>query len=139
MTCFYDQKSAFLPFSRIFAVLISQGVKILVLTETDACCGPMAAAFLRDYSMSNEVVSAGRNPIQSVDLLMVEAMHECLIDLDHYVPVDVKTIDVSTFDVVYECPEIESPRAVEAYRIKRDFIKNEAFTFFKSLCLRQIN
>lgn len=114
-------------------------MKILVLTDTDACCGPMAAAFLRDYSMSNEVVSAGRNPIQSVDLLMVEAMHECLIDLDHYVPVDVKTIDVSTFDVVYECPEIESPRAVEAYRIKRDFIKNEAFTFFKSLCLRQIN
>lgn len=114
-------------------------MKILVLTETDACCGPMAAAFLRDYSPALEVVSAGRNPIQSVDLLMVEAMHECLIDLGHYVPVDVKTIDISTFDVVYECPEIESPRAVEAYRIKRDFIKNEAFVFFKSLCLRQIN
>ena len=114
-------------------------MKILVLTETDACCGPMAAAFLRDYSPALKVVSAGRNPIQSVDLLMVEAMHECLIDLDHYVPVDVKTIDVSTFDVVYECPEIESPRTVEAYRIKRDFIKNEAFVFFESLCLRKIN
>ena len=110
-------------------------MKILVLTETDACCGPMAAAFLRDYSMSNEVVSAGRNPIQSVDLLMVEAMHECLIDLDHYVPVDVNTIDVSTFDVVYECPEIESPRAVEAETNKlnndelRALPKNKLFLF----------
>ncbi|MCR5645580.1 MAG: hypothetical protein K6F96_04190 [Bacteroidales bacterium] len=108
-------------------------MKILVLTETDACCGPMAAAFLRDYSPTLEVVSAGRNPIQSVDLLMVEAMHECLIDLDGYVPQDAKTINVSDFDRVYECPDLPVPATMEEYRALRDYIKNEAYLFFRKL------
>lgn len=108
-------------------------MRILVLTETDACCGPMAAAFLRDYSPSLEVVSAGKNPSQSVDPLMVEVMRECLIDLGAYVPCDVKNIGMSGFDAVYDCPEMDSPKTIEAYRTMRDFIKNEAYLFFRHL------
>ena len=59
-------------------------MKILVVSETDACCGPMAAAFLRDYSTSNEVVSAGRNPLETIDPMAVTVMKECLIDLSGY-------------------------------------------------------
>ena len=105
----------------------------MVVTETDACCGPMAAAFLRDYSPSLEVVSAGRNSAQNTDSLLVEAMHECLIDLDGYVPRDVNALDESTFDVVYECPDCPAPKTIEEFRHLRDFIKNEAYLFFKGL------
>ena len=108
-------------------------MRILVLTETDACCGPMAAAFLRDYSTSFEVVSAGRKALQSVDALMVEAMKECLIDLSDYVPRDVKMLDVSDFDAVYDCPEMNCPKTVDAYREMRDYIKNEAYLYFRGL------
>ncbi len=108
-------------------------MKILVLTETDACCGPMAAAFLRDYSISLEVVSAGRNPLETVDLMVVAVMKECLIDLSGYVPCDMKTLEVSDFDAVYECPEKPCPDTLDAYRELRDFIKNESYLFFRSL------
>ena len=104
-----------------------------MLSETDACCGPMAAAFLRDYSPTNEVVSAGRNPLPSVDPMMVKAMRECLIDLSDYVPRDVKMLDVSDFDAVYDCPEMNCPKTVDAYREMRDYIKNEAYLFFCGL------
>lgn len=104
----------------------------MVLTEKDDCCGPMAAAFLRDYSPLMEVTSAGRNPAQNIDSLMVEVMQECLIDLDDYEPRNVKTIDESAFDVVYECPENDAPKTLDAYRAMRDFIKNEAYLFFKT-------
>ena len=107
-------------------------MKILVLTETDACCGPMAAAFLRDYSPALEVVSAGRNPLQSIDSMVIVAMRECLIDLSGYVPRDVKTLDVSDFDAVYECPEMACANTLDAYREMRDFIKNEAYLFFRN-------
>ena len=56
-------------------------MKVLVVTETDSCCGPMAASFLNDYSTSMEAVSVGENPSQSIDPLLVKAMRECLIDL----------------------------------------------------------
>ena len=108
-------------------------MKILVLTETDACCGPMAAAFLRDYSTSNEVVSAGFNPSETIDSMVVIVMKECLIDLDGYVPQDVKTINVLDFDRVYECPDLPVPAAMEEYRTMRDCIKNEAYLFFRGL------
>ena len=108
-------------------------MRILVLTDTDACCGPMAAAFLRDYSTSFEVVSVGRNPSQTVNAMAVLAMKECLIDLSGYVPRNEKTIDRSDFDVVYECPEIACANTIEAYREMRDFIKNEAYLFFRKL------
>ena len=108
-------------------------MKILVLSETDACCGPMAAAFLRDYSTSMEVVSAGRNPLQSIDPMMIRVMKECLVDMSGYVPRDTKGIDSSDFDAVYECPEIVCENAIDAYRKMRDFIKNEAYLYFRSL------
>ena len=107
-------------------------MKILVLTDTDACCGPMAAAFLRDYSMSNEVVSAGRNPLDIVDPMAVEVMKECLIDLTGYQPKHASGFDLSDFDAIYECPERLRPKTIDAYRELRDFIKNEAYLFFKN-------
>ena len=108
-------------------------MKILVVTETDACCGPMAAAFLRDYSPSLEVVSAGKIPLESIDPMVVTAMKECLIDLSGYVPRDMKTLDISDFDAVYDCPEMTCSNTVEAYREMRDCIKNEAYLFFRGL------
>ena len=116
-----------------FCNVITIGVRILVLTETDACCGPMAAAFLSDYSTSFEVVSAGRNPLQSIESMAVTAMRECLVDLSGYVPRDVKTIDVSAFDAIYQCPDLPVPKDIGAFRELRDFIKNEAFLFFRRL------
>ena len=108
-------------------------MKILVVTETDACCGPMAAAFLRDYSPSFEVVSAGSHPSDSLNPMLVMVMKECLIDLSDYQPKKASDFDPSAFDVVYECPERSCPKTIEAYRELRDFIKNEAYLFFRSL------
>ena len=108
-------------------------MKILVVTETDACCGPMAAAFLRDYSPLLEVVSAGRNSLESIDPMVVAVMKECLIDLSGYVPRDMKTLDISDFDAVYDCPETTCANNIEAYREIRDGIKNEAYLFFRGL------
>lgn len=106
-------------------------MKILVLTEHDDCCGPMAAAFLRDYSSENEVVSAGRHPSKALPWLMVAVMRECLIDLEGYRPIDVNSLDVAPFDVVYECPDLPCPSEVQACRDLRDRIKNEAFLFYR--------
>ena len=108
-------------------------MKILVLTETDACCGPMAAAFLRDYSPLLEVVSVGKNPSESVDPMMVTVMKECLVDLSDYQPKKASDFDPSAFDVVYEYPERSCQNTINAYRKLRDFIKNEAYLFFRSL------
>jgi len=108
-------------------------MRVLVLTETDACCGPMAAAFLNDYSTAIEVVSAGCKPLQAIDPLLVKVMKECLIDLEDYVPQDAKTVDASDFDLVYRCPDLPAPTTLEEYRTLRDYIKNEAYLFFRSL------
>jgi len=108
-------------------------MKILVVTETDSCCGPMAAAFLNDYSTSIEAVSVGRNPSQSIDLLMVVAMKECLADLEGYVPKSIGGTNPEDFDMIYECPDLPSPTTMEACRELRDYIKNEAFMFFKNI------
>jgi protein-tyrosine-phosphatase len=93
----------------------------------------MAAAFLCDYSTLNEVVSAGKNPLKSIDSMLVTIMKECLIDLDGYVPQDVQTINVSDFDRVYACPDLPVPATMEEYRVLRDYIKNEAYLFFRKL------
>ena len=101
-------------------------MKVLVVTETDACCGPMAAAFLNDYSTSIEAVSVGREPSETIDSMMIAAMRECLIDLTGYVPKSIKVVDQEAFDVVYECPDLPCPATMEECRVLRDFIKNEA-------------
>ena len=108
-------------------------MKVLVLTETDACCGPCAAAFLRDYSNSLVVVSAGRNPLQSVEPMMVEVMKECLIDLSGYAPQSMEPFQMDAADMVFECPDIPCPATIEEARGVRDFIKNEAYLFFRGL------
>ena len=108
-------------------------MKVLVVTETDSCCGPMAAAFLSDYSPSIEAVSMGRNPSPSVNPLLVTAMRECLIDLEGYVPKGQKDVSSMDFDVVYECPDLPCPNTIEAVRELRDYIKNEAYLFFRGL------
>ena len=108
-------------------------MRILVVTETDACCGPMAAAFLRDYSPRLEVVSAGKNPVKTIDPMVVTVMKECLIDLSGYQPKKVVDFDLSTFDAVYECPERPCANTVDAYRELRDFVKNEAYLYFRGL------
>ena len=107
-------------------------MKILVLSEHDDCCGPMAAAFLRDYSPKIEVVSAGRHPAESIAPMIVALMRECLIDMDGYVPRDLASLDPADFDAVYECPDLPCPTEVQACRDLRDRIKNEAFLFYKS-------
>ncbi len=89
----------------------------------------MAAAFLRDYFPRNVVVSAGRNPSESVDPMAVTVMKECLIDMQDYVPQSIEAVDVKDYDVVYECPDPSCPNTIEAYREMRDFIKNEAYLF----------
>ena len=104
-----------------------------MLTETDACCGPMAAAFLHDYSTSVEVVSAGRNPAETIEPLMITAMKECLVDLSGYQPKNVTEFDFSAFDAVYDCPDLPAPTTLEEFRELRDFIKNEAYLFFLSI------
>lgn len=106
-------------------------MRVLVVTETDSCCGPMAAAFLRDYSISNDVVSAGRNPSETIEPMVVTVMKECLIDLSDYQPKNVSTLEKSGFDVVYDCPDLPAPSTLEAFRELRDLIKNEAYLFFK--------
>ena len=106
-------------------------MKVLVLTETDACCGPMAAAFLRDYSTMFEVVSAGHNPSGTIDPMTVTVMKECLIDLSDYMPKAISELDLTTFDQVYECPDLPCPATMEACRMLRDYIKNETYLFFK--------
>ncbi len=116
-----------------FCGMITIGMKILVLSETDACCGPMAAAFLRDYSPSLEVVSAGDNPSETVEPLMVMVMKECLADLSGYQPKRASDFSLSDFDAVYRCPDCLSPKSVEAYRRLRDDLKNETYLFFRHL------
>ena len=107
-------------------------MRVLIVTETDACCGPMAAAFIRDYVPSWDVVSVGRNPAKSIDSMVVAAMRECLIDLKDYQPRDLKSVEVSTFDAVYECPDLLSPKTMDEFRQLRDFVKNEAYLFFRN-------
>ena len=107
-------------------------MKILVLTETDACCGPMAAAFLCDYSPSIEVVSAGNHPLESMDVMVVTVMKECLIDLTGYRPKNVTDFDLLDFDAVYECPDVPAPTTMEEFRALRDRIKNEAYLYFRN-------
>ena len=129
---FLPKNLAFWIFRLTFAPILV-GMKVLVVTETDACCGPMAAAFLNDSSSSMEAVSVGRNPVSSVEPLLVMAMRECLVDLEGYVPKSLDEIDPKDFNVVYECPDLPCPTTIEACRELRDFIKNEAFLFFKKM------
>ncbi len=135
-------------------------MKILVLTEHDDCCGPMAAAFLRDYSQKLEVVSAGISPAENIQALAVAAMKECLIDLSDTKPNDVRNCIGRDFDYILTIadrtlisrmstekfhplnpcnpcsiiclnPEIEAID-MDSMRLLRDWIKNEVFIVYKT-------
>ena len=108
-------------------------MKILVLSEHDDCCGPMAAAFLRDYSEKLEVVSAGRKPSAVFPPMLVAVMRECLIDMEGYVPMGEEGLNKSSFDAVYECPDLSCPKTLDACRDLCDYIKNESFLFYRQL------
>ena len=124
-------------------------MKILVLTLHDDCCGPMAAAFLRDYSQKLEAVSAGIHPAENVQPLAVTAMKECLVDLSGTKPDDFENYDLSVFDfilligVAEEFRQIDAAKTVslnpeivacdlDSMRLLRDWIKNEAFIVNKT-------
>ena len=108
-------------------------MRVLIVTEHDDALGPMAAAFLRDYSMHLEVVSVGRNPMQNLHPLVVVAMKECLVNLEGYVPKGISEIDEKQFDMVKEWPEMTLPSDLEAFREVRDRIKNESFLFYRDV------
>lgn len=70
--------------------------------------------------------------METIDPMVVTVMKECLIGMSGYVPRDVKTIGMPDFDVVYECPEKACANTIDAYREMRDFVKNDAYLFFRS-------
>ena len=135
-------------------------MKILVLTEHDDCCGPMAAAFLRDYSQKIETVSAGIFPAENIQPLAVAAMKECLVDLSGTKPNGVRNcigcdfdfiliigdqtlvsrMNTEVFNPLYPCnpcskiflnPEIKAVD-MDSMRQLRDWIKNEVFIVYKT-------
>ena len=128
---------------------VSEKMKILVLTLHDDCCGPMAAAFLRDYSQKLEVVSVGVNPAETIHPLVITAMEECLVDLSGKKPKAFGNYDLSTFDYILiigvpeDFPQIDTAKMVfinpeivavdmDSMRLLRDWIKNEVFIVYKS-------
>lgn len=124
-------------------------MKILVLTLHDDFCGPMAAAFLSDYSQKLEVVSAGINPSEDIHPLVIMAMKECLVDLSGTKPTAFSDFDLSEFDYILligvetSFPQIDAAKAIcmnpeievtglDSVRLLRDWIKNEVFIIYKS-------
>ena len=108
-------------------------MRILVVTQYDDAVGPMVAAFLRDYSMRLEAVSVGKKPAQTLHPLVVEAMKECLVDLEGYAPKDVSEVDEKGFDLIIEWPETPLPSDLDAFRVVRDNIKNESFLYYRDV------
>ena len=108
-------------------------MRILVVTQYDDAVGPMVAAFLRDYSTHLEVVSVGKNPAQNLHPLVLEAMKECLVDLEGYAPKDVSEVDEKQFDLIVELPETPLPSDLDAFRVVRDNIKNESFLYYRDV------
>lgn len=124
-------------------------MKILVLTEHDDCCGPMAAAFLRDYSQKLEVVSAGISPSENIQTLAVAAMKECLIDLSAAKPKVFDKDALNSFDFLIIIGDADEGFQINAARMAylnleitcqdmdsmrqlRDWIKNEVFIVYKN-------
>ena len=108
-------------------------MRILVVTQYDDALGPMVAAFLRDYSTRHEAVSVGKKPAQTLHPLVVEAMKECLVDLEGYVPKRLSDVDGKLFDLVVEWPEISLPDDLVAFRMVRDRVKNESFLYYRDV------
>ena len=126
-------------------------MKILVVTENDDCCGPMAARFLNDFSEKVEAFSAGVSPAVEVGQNVVELMHECFCDLSDYRPVEFQptmldgtscvviigqlVFDASTcMTMRLELPkQLAGARTPNDMRALRDYVKNETFVILRSL------
>ena len=113
--------------------LILMAMKVLVLTNSDDCAGPMAAAFLRDYGQDLNVVSAGHHAASCLHPLVVPAMKECLVNLENTSTNPFENLDVSAFDFVYEPSEVDVPDDMDTFRIFRDRVKNESFLFYRDV------
>ena len=126
-------------------------MKILVVTENDDCCGPMAVRFLNDFSEKVEAFSAGVSPAVEVRQNVVELMRECFCDLSDYRPVQFQpsmldgvdcVIVISQFDfdaspcrtIRLELPQnLSEASSTGEMRALRDHVKNESFVILKSL------
>lgn len=126
-------------------------MKILVVTENDDCCGPMAARFLNDFSEKVEAFSAGVSPAVEVRQNVVELMRECFCDLSDYRPVQFQSsmldgadcvIVIGQFDfdaspcrtIRLELPQnLSEASSTGEMRALRDHVKNESFVILKSL------
>ncbi len=123
-------------------------MNILVLSLHDDIAGPMAAAFLSDYSTDVKAVSVGLWPAEHINGLAVAVMKECLIDLSGQSPTpyaktlydDVDAIlavsgDVEDFPIKGKpCVQWhldETGETLEDFRILRDRVKDESFRFFR--------
>ena len=56
-----------------------------------------------------------------------------MIDMADYVPKNIANVNEMAFDAVYDCPELPVPTTMDEFRDLRDFIKNEAYRFFRGL------
>ena len=126
-------------------------MKILVITENDDCCGPMAARFLNDFSDKVEALSAGVSPAAEMEQYVVELMRECFCDLSDYRPVRFHSsmlkgtdcvIIIGQFDfdalpcrtIRLELPQnLSEASSIEEMRALCDHVKNESFVILKSL------
>lgn len=118
------------------------------MSEHDDLCGPMAAAFLNDYSPRLEAVSAGLHPAAAMHPLLVTAMRECLVDLSAAVPAAFSGMDAASFDFIVTvgvAPEALAGFAnvvplevdgdagtLEEMRVLCDRVKNESFIIYRS-------
>ena len=71
--------------------------------------------------------------METMDPMAVTVMKECLVDLSDYQPKNLSAFDLSAFDAVYECIDLSCGNSIDAYREMRDFIKNDAYLFFRGL------
>ena len=126
-------------------------MKILVITENDNCCGPIAVRFLNDFNEKVEACSAGVCPDEKVRHDVVELMHECFCDMSEYKPVlflpsmleeaDYVIIIGELYFDAQSCkslrlelpPQLAGAKTIGEMRALRDYIKNEAFVILKKL------
>lgn len=128
-------------------------LNVLVISENDTAAGPMAAAFLRDYSLHIHAVSAGIHPATQLHPLTQEVMRECLINMDDIVPCSVNALDRNNFDVILTLDEVDwgdckpvtiipiavvpHEATITGFRMMRDWLKNKTYILFRD-ALREL-
>lgn len=121
-------------------------LKVLVVSKDDADIGPMAAAFLGDFSLQISPASAGLNPAVQLHPLTQVVMRECLIDMQKKKPISLYTIEPNEFDVIVNLDStvddsdyntlviplnaVQYTNTLEDFRMMRDWLKNQTFILF---------